>query len=112
MVVFHLEINHDIQEIVESITYFYHPEKIILFGSYAKGTATVRSDIDLLVIKDTDEPFRIRGRLLKQVFFQSIIPIDLLIYTNEEIGEFKNHPYSFISSVLNTGIEVYSKAMN
>lgn len=106
--VFHVVINQEIEDIVQKIVYFYQPEKVILFGSYAKGTATDKSDIDILVIKDIDEPIKNRGRLLRQLFYHSIIPIDLLIYTKGEIEEFHGQPYSFIGTVLETGVEVYN----
>ncbi len=44
-----------ISEVVEKIKRDYQPEKIILFGSYAYGTPTEDSDIDLFIIKDTDK---------------------------------------------------------
>lgn len=48
-----------IQEIKNRIVSGVHPEKIILFGSYAYGTPTKDSDVDLLVIMPSDEPMTI-----------------------------------------------------
>lgn len=110
MVVFYM-INQEIEDIVQKVLHFYQPEKIILFGSYAKGTSTAKSDMDFLVIKETDVPLERRGRLLKQLFYNSVIPVDLLFYTKDEIKEFQEQPYSFIGSVLNTGIEVYNNGL-
>jgi uncharacterized protein len=42
--------------LVERIATKFDPDKIILFGSYAAGNATTDSDLDLLIIKDTDLP--------------------------------------------------------
>lgn len=42
---------------VEIIARGYQAEKIVLFGSYAYGTADEESDIDLLIVKQTDKPF-------------------------------------------------------
>ena len=42
-----------IKEIAHQIVEYSHPQKIILFGSHAYGTATVDSDVDLLVMMDT-----------------------------------------------------------
>ena len=41
-------------DIVKKIVFGYSPQKIILFGSLAHGTPTKDSDVDLLIIKDTD----------------------------------------------------------
>jgi hypothetical protein len=46
----------DIQKIVQQIVAHCHPQKVILFGSYARGTPTADSDVDLLVIMETEEP--------------------------------------------------------
>ena len=45
---------HDIEEFARKIAEQFHPEKIILFGSYAYGTPTPDSDVDLMVIMDHD----------------------------------------------------------
>jgi predicted nucleotidyltransferase len=50
----HAQIDQLISRIVRTIGREYKPQKIILFGSYAYGRANPDSDIDLLIIKDTD----------------------------------------------------------
>jgi len=50
-----------INDIVLRIANKFNPEQIILFGSYAKGTQNKGSDIDLLIIQDTDLPNYKRG---------------------------------------------------
>ena len=47
---------HVIPDILEKIVAGYAPQKVILFGSYAYGEPDEDSDIDLLIIKDTNEP--------------------------------------------------------
>ena len=49
-----------INKLVEAIKVNYKPQKIILFGSHAWGNPTDESDIDLLIVKDTDKPFHKR----------------------------------------------------
>ncbi len=44
-----------IEEILDQIITHYTPQKVILFGSYAYGQPDEESDIDLLIIKDTDK---------------------------------------------------------
>lgn len=46
--------------LVDRIKEKYQPEKIILFGSFAYGTPDMSSDIDLLIVKETDMPFHKR----------------------------------------------------
>jgi uncharacterized protein len=45
-----------LNQMIATIADFSRPDKIILFGSYAKGTAHNNSDPDILVIKDSDKP--------------------------------------------------------
>ncbi len=57
-----------IQEMVRRIVAAFHPEKVVLFGSYARGTAGPDSDVDLLVVmpfsgKRRDLVVEIRGHL-------------------------------------------------
>ncbi|HEY6083394.1 MAG TPA: nucleotidyltransferase domain-containing protein, partial [Chitinophagaceae bacterium] len=44
-----------IREIIQTIVNGYNPEKVYLFGSYANGTARKDSDLDICVIKETNE---------------------------------------------------------
>lgn len=51
-----------IKEIVHQIVEHFHPQKVILFGSYAYSAAGVDSDVDLLVMMDTEEtPLHVRA---------------------------------------------------
>ena len=64
------------------------PEKVILFGSYAENSAKEDSDLDLLIIKDSEIPSNKRCRELRKKLRGLKIPIDLLMYTPSEIEEF------------------------
>ncbi len=98
-----------IQEVINKISNNYFPEKIILFGSYAKGNPEVTSDLDLFIIKDSVLPRYKRGLEVRRLLFGSMIPIDLLVYTPKEIEEQKDRKYSFVHEVLNTGRVVYER---
>ena len=45
-----MSVQHDIREAARRLVAKFHPERIILFGSQARGTADARSDVDLLVV--------------------------------------------------------------
>jgi len=98
-----------VEEITHKIVRYYNPDKIIVFGSYAKGNNTQKSDIDILVLKDTDLPKYARGRELQHFFLDSIIPVDFHFYTKEEFDEERNIPYSFAFSIDQTGKIIYEK---
>ncbi|MBI5471791.1 MAG: nucleotidyltransferase domain-containing protein [Ignavibacteriae bacterium] len=98
-----------IQEIVERIVKNYNPDKVILFGSYAQGTATERSDVDLLIVKDSPLPRHQRGSEVRRYLYGTFVPMDILVYTNDELEEFRDVTSSFINTVMKTGKILYER---
>ncbi len=98
-----------IKEIIARIISHYKPEKIILFGSYAQGTSTKDSDLDLLVIvKDSTQPLYQRARAIrKHLWGITDIPKDILVYTQREIDEWQEVEEAFITSVIKKGKKLY-----
>jgi len=62
----------------------YEPERILLFGSRARGEADAHSDYDLIVIKRTERPFLERMRDMVPYLVKLARPADILVYTPEE----------------------------
>lgn len=81
-------------------------ERIILFGSRAKGTFGRYSDFDLMLISRDFEgvPWYKRAAKL-YLFWKEDYPIELLCYTPEEIARKKDRP-GIVSEALKTGISV------
>ena len=65
----------------------YEPERILLFGSRARGEADAYSDYDLIVIKRTERPFIERLRDMVPYLVQFSHPADILVYTPEEFEQ-------------------------
>lgn len=100
-----------ISEIVDRIASGYNPDKIILFGSYATENPNNNSDLDLLVIKHSDLPRPQRTVQVRKMLSGLMIPIDLIVYTPEEIQKSKDNRFSFVYEVLNTGKILYERAI-
>lgn len=98
-----------ITTIVEKIARNYDPEKIILFGSYAKGLANDNSDLDFIIIKETDKPKAKRGREVRKHLLGALIPIDLKVYTPKEFEAEKQLNYSFLNSAIKNSIVLYER---
>jgi len=100
-----------ISEIVEKIKKDYQPDKIILFGSYAYGTPTEDSDIDLFIIKNTKKDSIYRFAEVKKIVYSPdrIIPISPLVLTPNEIDEQLSHGNDFIKEVLKKGETLYAR---
>src|SRR3972149_4347073 len=76
-----------ISEVVDKIKKEYQPEKIILFGSYAYGTPTEDSDIDLFIVKETDKRRIDRFVEVSELLHdpRRHISIQPMVYTPEEV---------------------------
>ncbi|KPQ34491.1 MAG: putative nucleotidyltransferase [Phormidesmis priestleyi Ana] len=85
----------------------FNPEKIILFGSWAYGDATKRSDIDLFMVCQCDfTPLDRIGKVLK-LLADSPRAVDAIVYTPEELERCKHRP--FIAQLLREGKVLYER---
>jgi predicted nucleotidyltransferase len=85
------------------------PEKILLFGSWAKGTTHVGSDIDLLIVADLPGNAVVHIRRARQLAADSFPRIDIVFATPEEVASADTAKSPFLLSILGTGIVVYSR---
>lgn len=99
----------DLRWIVERIVAFYDPDRIYLFGSYAKGTAQDGSDLDLLIVRPNPLPRAHRGKDVIAVLSSFPSRFDLLFYTPQELEEELRDPYSFAAAALATARPLYAK---
>ena len=84
----------------------YQPHKIILFGSAARGEADAESDLDVIVIKDTQESFIERLEVMAKLCPPGV-HADILVYTPEEIRTMVEEENPFIMEALREGKLVY-----
>ena len=100
----------EMERIVSQISHNYSPEKIILFGSLATGDAAAARDIDLLVIKETDKNPWQRTREVNRLFDHTA-PVDLLVYTPEEIKARIEMNDFFILDIMEHSRVVYERSI-
>jgi predicted nucleotidyltransferase len=98
-----------LQAVVHRLVTGLHPHKIVLFGSYISGTPTADSDVDLLVIMDTqarpvDRYLRV-SRLLRPRPF----PLDLLVKTPKEIAQALERNDAFMREIIAQGRVLYER---
>lgn len=79
-----------INEIIKRVVDNYHPDKIILFGSYAYGTPTKDSDIDLLIIKDDPSPKIEKHSKIRSYLRDFMIPMDIIVKSVQEFNDYKD----------------------
>ena len=95
-------------EIVRRVVEVAKPDRILLFGSSARGEATGDSDVDLVVIKAGVPHHR---RLAQDIYVRLIgipVPVDVIVVTPEDIEELKDSVGTIIPAALSEGIEIYA----
>src|SRR5262245_43074896 len=97
----------DIADVVAQLVEFFHPQKVILFGSHVYGTPTPNSDVDLLVVMET--PLR---HVEQAVEIRKVVdfpfPVDLLVRTPQHIAERMALGDVFLREVLTKGVVLYA----
>ena len=84
-------------------------ERVVLFGSHARGEAQEFSDVDLLVIAESDLPRFKRSRELYKLIRPYPFAMDIVVYTPAEIKKGERASVSFVSTVLKDGKIVYER---
>jgi len=83
--------------------------EVILFGSYARGQATEQSDVDFLVVAETDLPRHKRAVELYKQFRPYPFGMDIVVYTPREVEQASRSALSFVSTVLREGKRLYER---
>jgi Predicted nucleotidyltransferases len=99
-----IKILNSIEKYIEEISKYYKIDTIILFGSYAKGTNTEDSDIDIAIVSDDiKDKFEVGVKLTSLTW-----GIDTRIEPHPiKTEEFKQNETPFIDEIIRTGIELY-----
>ena len=97
-----------LEEIVRRIIACANPDKIILFGSGARGEMGPDSDIDILVIKDGEFD---SGALTEDIYMQMIgigQAVDVVVVSTTDAKRYRDSPYFIVYPALEHGREVYN----
>jgi predicted nucleotidyltransferase len=95
------QLEQEISNVTQSLL-SYGPEKVILFGSAARGDVHEGSDLDLLIIKKTSRRFIDRiGDVL--AYIESSIPVEPVVYTPEELDRMIEGKNEFVLQALREG---------
>ncbi|MBI5638218.1 MAG: nucleotidyltransferase domain-containing protein [Nitrospinae bacterium] len=99
-----------IGKMAEVIVKRFHPEKIVLFGSYAKGTPGRDSDVDLLVIMRVEGSKRKKTAEIDLALADRTLPLDVIVVTPEEAEKYRDVAGSIIYPALKEGKVLYERA--
>lgn len=99
---------NDINKKVKTIVKNYNPEKIILFGSYADGNPTPESDVDLLIITDSDKS-NWEVSIDISLLWKHSFPIDIIVKTPDELKKRIKMGDFFLKNILKNGKLLYER---
>jgi predicted nucleotidyltransferase len=96
-----------LEQITRRIVEGFHPQRLILFGSRARGDERRDSDVDLLIVAPSAEPRWRRAVPVYRALAGLGVPKDIVWWTPEEIAEWQGVKTHFINTVLREGIVLY-----
>lgn len=102
--------NQVIEDMVRRLVQEYHPERVVLFGSYAYGTPNEDSDIDLLIIKDTPERLIKRLVAVRRILTdpKRTIALEPIVLTPQEVSRQLAKGDQFIAEIMEKGKVLYA----
>lgn len=96
--------------LLDAVVSYFHPRRVILFGSYARGEAGPDSDIDLLVIVDDETPAEMLSATAIHAAREGYHePVDIIPYRASVLAERARAIGSFAHTVLRDGVTVYER---
>lgn len=105
----HVATQSDIRATSDQIVAEFRPQRVILFGSYARGTAGRDSDIDILVVLPVDGPrYRLAARI--RASLTPSMPIDVLVRAPSDVATIDRRSDLVLSEALREGVVLYSAA--
>jgi predicted nucleotidyltransferase len=96
-----------LDEIIRRIVEVAHPERIILFGSAARGEMGPNSDVDLLVIKSGAHRLDLAGQIYMKLHGVGEA-VDVIVVTPEDIERYRDNSALVIAPALREGKVVYA----
>ena len=98
-----------IQDILRQIVAGCSPQRVILFGSHARGTARPDSDVDLLIVMDTPLPFYERISAVLRLFGVRPWSMDVIVLTPKEAAQQRAERNSLVSLAEREGKVLYEQ---
>ena len=95
-----------LDDVIERIVEVTEPERIILFGSAARGGMGPNSDIDLLIIKDGGDPLDLMGRIYRRLHGVGAA-VDAIVVSPEDVERYRDSHALVIKPALRDGKVVY-----
>jgi len=95
------------EELVRRVRAAVPAERIVLFGSTARGDARPDSDVDILVVAKSDQPRFRRAAPIYAAVADLPFEVEAICYTPAEVAEWAGVPESLVATALREGVVIY-----
>jgi len=98
-----------LEQVTRTIIERFHPKRIVLFGSHARGDASSDSDLDLFIEMQTSRRLPERAIEVKAAFGLRPWPLDVVVYTPEEVQRLQGVNGTLLSTIEKEGKVLYDQ---
>jgi predicted nucleotidyltransferase len=98
-----------LEQITRTVVERFHPRRIILFGSQARGEATSESDLDLFIEMETEARPPERAVEVSSIFGLRPWSLDVVVYTPEEVQRLRKINGTLVSVIEAEGKVLYER---
>ena len=98
-------------EMIRRILAVGEPQKIVLFGSRARGDARADSDYDLLLVEPSVLPRHKRAARYRRALTGLAGAKDILVWTPEEVAQWRDVPNAFVTAAVQEGVVLYERPL-
>lgn len=107
-----LQVEDQLEDVKNTIVEALDPQQIIVFGSYIYGHPTPDSDVDLLIVMESDERPAQRAARVSKLLRPRPFPMDIIVRTPEEIQYRLQIGDYFIREVIERGKIIYERGIS
>jgi predicted nucleotidyltransferase len=105
------KIEDKLQQVIRRIVQAFNPQRIIIFGSHAYGQPTPDSDVDLLIVMESNERPAARASRVSKLLRPRPFPMDIMVRTPEEIQQRLKIGDYFIREIMERGKVLYERPL-